>query len=286
MSRQQFVKVEPGIRVRVVIDDFTDPWRPAETVLMLHGMGQNLEAWRGWVPYLARNYRVVRFDTRGFGKSTPPPEDAVWSTERLVADIDAVMDFVGCSSAHFVGAQSGGSLVFAFAARRPERVRSIVAVTPMVVGTPAVPGWLKQIETEGIQAWARATMAGRLGSGATKEQVDYWADNVQGKTPLSTLRGYLRWAPQVDVRPDLAHIKCRTLVMTTAGSNLRSVESVKASLEKLQNAELMVIEGDAWAPAAAYPDVCGPAAARFLASQCSEKTGHGSACAPSASARA
>ena len=261
---RQYLEVEPGIRLRVAIDDYSDPWQRAETVLMVHGMGQNLEAWRGWVPYLARNFRVVRFDTRGFGESTPPPEAAPWSTERLLADMEAVMDFVGCPAVHLVGAQSGGSLVIALAARRPERVQSLIAVTPMVVGTPAVPGWLKQIEAEGIQAWARATMAGRLGSGASREQVDYWVTNIQGKTPLSTLRGYLRWAPQVDVRPELAQIKCRSLIMTTTGNNLKSVDSVKAWQEKLPDSKLMVIQGDAWAPAAAYPDICGPAAARFL----------------------
>lgn len=267
MTDEQWLEVEPGIRLHVAIDDYSDPWQRAETVLMVHGMGQNLEAWRGWVPYLARNFRVVRFDTRGFGESTPPPEAARWSTERLLADIEAVMDFVGCRTAHLVGAQSGGTVVLALAARRPERVQSLIAVTPMVIGTPAVPGWLKQIESEGIQAWARATMAGRLGSGASKEQVEYWTKNIQGKTPIPTLRGYLRWAPSVDIRSELEHIKCRSLIMTTTGSNLRSVDSVKAWQEKLPNSKLMVIEGDAWAPAAAYPDICGPAAARFLLNQ-------------------
>ena len=268
--RRAFIDVEPGVRLRVAIDDFTDPWKAAETVVMAHGMGQNLEAWRGWVPYLARDFRVVRFDTRGFGESPPPPEGAVWSTDRLLADIDAVMDFAGCSGAHVVGAQSGGALALAMAARRPERVRSVIAVTPMVVGTPAIPGWLKQIESEGIQAWARATMAGRLGSDASTAQVEYWADNMQGKTPLSTLRGYLTWAPHVDIRPELAQIRCPTLVMTTAGSGLRSVDSVREWQEKLARSELMVIDGDAWAPAAAYPDICGPAAARFLSNGVTE----------------
>ena len=264
MTDKQWLEVEPGIRLHVVIDDFSDPWRRPETVLMVHGMGQNLEAWRGWVPHLARNFRVVRFDLRGFGKSMPMAETARWSMDRLLGDIEAVMDFAGCSAAHLVGSQSGGSMVLTLAARRPTRVQSVIAITPMIVGTAEVPKWLKQIESESVPAWARATMAGRLGSGASRAQVDYWAKNIQGKTPLSTLRGYLRWAPQVDVRPELAQIKCRSLIMTTTGNNLKSVDSVKAWQEKLPDSKLMVIEGDAWAPAAAYPDICGPAAARFL----------------------
>jgi len=41
---------------------------------------------------------------------------------------------------------------------------------------------------------------------------------------------------------------------------------VKAWQEKMCNAQLMVIEGDAWHPAGAYPDICGPAALQFLQS--------------------
>lgn len=267
MTDEHWLEVESGIRLHVAIDDFTDPWRRAESVLMVHSMGQNLEAWRGWVPHLARNFRVVRFDVRGFGQSTPIAETARWSMERLLADIEAVMGFAGCAAAHLVGSQSGGSTVLALAARRPARVQSVIAVTPMITGTPDVSKWLQQIESEGVLEWAHTTMAGRLGSGASREQVDYWANNIQGKTPLSTLRSYLRWVPTVDIRPELEWIKCRSLIMTTTGSKLRSVDAVKAWQEKLPNSKLMVIEGDAWQPAGAYPDLCGPAAARFLLNQ-------------------
>ena len=53
------------------VDDFTDPWRRPQTVLLLHGNAESGLAWYGWVPTLARRYRVVRPDMRGFGASTP-----------------------------------------------------------------------------------------------------------------------------------------------------------------------------------------------------------------------
>ena len=263
-QHEQRVEVEPGIWLHVVTDDFTDPWRRAETVLMIHSMGQNLDAWRGWVPHLARHFRVVRFDVRGFGKSTPIAENARWSLERLHADVEAVMDCVGCASAHLIGSQSGGSVALTLAARNPARVRSVVAVAPMITGTPDVSQWLKQIESEGVLAWARSTMAGRLGLNAPAEQVEYWARHIQGNTPVSTLRGYLPWVPGVDIRPELRRVQSRTLVMTTTGSHLRPVESVRAWQEKMYNAKLMIVDGDAWHPAGAYPDVCGPVAANFM----------------------
>lgn len=264
MRDEQWLEVEHGVRLHVVIDDFTDPWRTPETVVMVHSMGQNLEAWRGWVPHLARHFRVVRYDVRGFGLSTPMPATASWSMEALLDDVEAVMVHAGCASAHVIGSQSGGSVALTLAARRPACVRSVVAVAPMITGTPDVSRWLKQIETGGVLAWARETMAGRLGSQATPEQVDYWARNIQGNTPVSTLRGYLPWVPGVDIRPELAQVRCPVLVITTTGSHLRPLDGVKAWQEKMPNSRLLVIEDDSWHPAGAYPDVCGPAAAKFL----------------------
>jgi 3-oxoadipate enol-lactonase len=49
-------------------DDFTDPWSQAETVILHHGNAQNARLWYAWVPLLARDYRVIRVDARGFGR--------------------------------------------------------------------------------------------------------------------------------------------------------------------------------------------------------------------------
>ena len=51
------------------IDDFTDPWKPAPTVLLQHGYARNSGFWFSWVPYLARFYRIARMDLRGHGES-------------------------------------------------------------------------------------------------------------------------------------------------------------------------------------------------------------------------
>ena len=67
-------KVTSDLDMFYRIDDFADPWRSHETVLMLHGNAESSSAWFAWVPTLAREYRVVRPDMRGFGDSTPMRE--------------------------------------------------------------------------------------------------------------------------------------------------------------------------------------------------------------------
>jgi pimeloyl-ACP methyl ester carboxylesterase len=264
MTSHRFA-VEPGVELNIEIDDYTDPWSQPATVLMVHGLAESTAAWRGWVPHLARHYRVARVDLRGFGKSTPMRAEYAWSMERLLDDLAAVIACLGCKKVHLVGAKSGGSMVLTAAARMPQLVHSVIAVTPPVIAAAGTNDWLKQIETEGIAAWAKTTMAGRLGSRASAQEIDYWIHNIQGQTPLSTLQGYLRWVPGLDIRDEVQQIKCPSLVITTIGSGLRTVDSVKAWQQKLAQSELMVIDGDAWHAAGAYPDICAQAAVEFLA---------------------
>src|SRR5580704_11974642 len=149
----------PGLDMHYAVDDFTDPWRTPETVLMLHGNAESGQAWYGWVPTLARHYRVVRPDMRGFGRSTPMPRDYAWTLDGLIDDFCRLMDRLETPRFHLVGAKIGGTIARAFAARRPERVMTLT-----VVGTPPpmregakerVPELVHAFETQGVEPWAR-----------------------------------------------------------------------------------------------------------------------------------
>jgi len=58
-----------GLKLAYYVDDFTDPWRKPDTLLLLHAAMGNSQRWFQWVPRLARQYRVVRFDLRGHGNT-------------------------------------------------------------------------------------------------------------------------------------------------------------------------------------------------------------------------
>ena len=57
------------IDIEFDVADYTDPWADGEpqTILFHHGFCRNLDFWSGWVPELARHYRVLRFNSRGCG---------------------------------------------------------------------------------------------------------------------------------------------------------------------------------------------------------------------------
>ncbi len=256
-----------GCKLYYTVDDYTDPWRAAPTVLFVHGLAESGEAWRAWVPHFARRYRVVRVDLRGFGRSTPMPADFAWTMQILIDDLCALIRHLGCHRVHLVGAKSGGSMALKLAADHPRLVATLVGVTPPVTSAAGVPAWIEHIDRHGLHDWARHTMQGRLGSNASQAEIDWWVDNLQSKTPLSTMQGYLRWVPSLDIRADVANIVCPTLIITTTGSGLRTLDSVKAWQQRIERSELLVLEGDAWHAAGAYPDRCAQAALDFIGRQ-------------------
>ena len=258
------LKRPDGCNIFYTVDDCTDPWRKPETMLFVHGLAESGEAWRAWVPHFMRHYRVVRIDLRGFGRSTPMPAEHEWSMDELLDDIEALIKHLGCTRVHLVGAKSGGSMALAMAAHRPALVQTLIGVTPPVLPAAGVDDWVRHINSKGVLDWARHTMQGRLGSAASQAEIDWWVNNLQGKTPLSTLQGYLRWVPKLDIREDVKRITCPTLIITTTGSGLRSVDGVKAWVSQVKTAELLVLDGDAWHAAGAYPDRCAQAALEFL----------------------
>ena len=79
-------KASDGLGIAYALDDYTDPWRPADTVILVHAaMGSSIRFY-AWVPQLARDFRVARIDMRGHG-ATPLPGPDQLSVARLARDV-------------------------------------------------------------------------------------------------------------------------------------------------------------------------------------------------------
>ncbi|NUW41955.1 alpha/beta fold hydrolase [Nonomuraea rhodomycinica] len=99
-------------------------------VLVLAGFPMTAGPFAALAQTLADHHTVVTFDPRGMGRS-PADDPGQGSTpERRADDVAAVLDAIGADDADFLGSSGGGITGLALAARRPERVRVLVAHEP------------------------------------------------------------------------------------------------------------------------------------------------------------
>jgi pimeloyl-ACP methyl ester carboxylesterase len=255
------LSVKPDAEINCLVDGFTDPWGEPETVLLVHGLAESSAVWWAWMPHLVRCWRVARIDQRGFGKSTPMPEDFKWSVDVLADDIGQVIREISPKGVHLVGAKIAGPVVIRAARRHPELIKTLSLIGVPVQG-PKEAEWLATVEKEGVRAWAAATMDARL-AGMSRAMKDWWID-LMAATPRSTMLGFLRFVSRIDVRDDLPRLRCPVLVVTS-DSPRRPVASVAEWQKKIPNARLVTVAGDGYHAAATEPDACAGAVAAFIA---------------------
>ncbi|WP_299400338.1 prolyl aminopeptidase [Pelagibius sp.] len=73
-----------------------------------------------------RHYRIVVFDQRGAGRSTPLGELTDNTTQHLIADIERLRDHLGIMRWHVFGGSWGSTLSLAYAQAHPERVSALI----------------------------------------------------------------------------------------------------------------------------------------------------------------
>src|SRR5512135_2838418 len=150
----QMFTASDGLALAYYVDDFTDPWKKAPTLLLLHAAMGSARRYFAWVPYLARDWHVVRLDLRGHGKSQVPPAEQPLTLDRLVGDVVELLDHLGVERAHIVGNSAGGYLGQQLAMNAPERVRSLALYgsTPGLKNSQA-PSWVPQIAAKGLRGF-------------------------------------------------------------------------------------------------------------------------------------
>lgn len=99
-------------------------------VLLLHGFPENGGMWDGVVPVLhAAGLRTVAPDQRGYSPGARPADVADYSMRHLVADAVGLLDALELGPVHVLGHDWGAAVGWHLAARHPDRVSTLTAVS-------------------------------------------------------------------------------------------------------------------------------------------------------------
>ena len=263
MTEARRFTTSDGLTLAYYIDDFTDPWTEAPTLLLLHAAMGSARRYFAWVPHLCRNWRVVRLDLRGHGNSPVPPAEQPLLLDRLVADVAELLDHLGVASAHVVGNSAGGYLGQQLAMTRPDRVRSLCLFgsTPGLKNSQA-PSWIPQIQAKGMRGFLAETVRDRLPHNADPGLVEWFLDEAARNDPAYIARFVLLMA-SYDWSGEVAHIRCPTLVVIPGAETVGSVANYEP-FRKLADVETRIYEGLPHNICDAVPDRCAEDVRDFL----------------------
>jgi pimeloyl-ACP methyl ester carboxylesterase len=249
------IRAMPSIQSRGYIthyedDDFTDPWRPGETILIQHGFGRNSQFWYRWVPELAGEFRVVRRDLRGHGGSDDGGE-AGWTFESLVDDLAAFIDEVSPGPTHLVAESTGGMLAVGLSARYPSKLRSLtLCACPTTINAHAQrffagdhASWQEALAELGSEGWARWLLSQPGTFPSSEPRQIEWAIRQFGRASPSAMVEYSRIISATDVAPLLPQIRVPALVLAPTRSAATSMEAQQRMAGSIPDAVLVPIDG-------------------------------------------
>ena len=102
-----------------------------ELIVLIHGNGGDCRHWDGQFEDFAKSHKVLRYDVRGYGKSSLPVKGVRYSDHD---DLKALLQYLGISKAHVAGFSMGCGFAVDFVLAYPEMSNSLIAIGPWAVG--------------------------------------------------------------------------------------------------------------------------------------------------------
>jgi 3-oxoadipate enol-lactonase len=203
-----------AVQVHAVVEGPDD----APVLLLSNSLGADLTMWDPQVPGLTERFRVVRYDTRGHGRSPVPDGDS--TLDDLADDVVALLDRLDVPAAHVVGLSIGGMAALRLAVREPARVTTL-AVLCSSAHTGNEQSWrdrARTVRAEGTGAIADAVISRWLTPGFAAAHPDLVARlrTVFAGHPDEGYASCCAAIAGMDLRGDLSRVTAPTLVVSGA----------------------------------------------------------------------
>ncbi len=267
MTQTRTFASRDGMKIAYYVDDFTDPWTRPDTVLLLHAAMGNAQRWFGWVPPLARRFRVVRMELRGHGASQKPDPEQDFSLALLVGDVLELLDLLGVSSAHIVGNSAGGYVSQQLAIHHPNRVKTLALYgsTPGLKNSHAAT-WIPKVQERGLRKFLADTIDERFDPTADPGLVQWFLDQAGANDPAFIARFVLHMTTH-EFMEDTARIACPTLIVAAGREQIGHASAYGEMHKRIKGSELKLYDTAGHNICDGYADRCVADLLAFLVKQ-------------------
>ena len=200
-------------------------------VVFVHEFAGDCRSWQPQVRFLARRYRCIAFNARGYPPSDVPDDPKAYSQDQAADDIRGLLDALGIKKAHICGLSMGGYATLHFGLSYPERALSLVVAG---AGYGAEPE-----RAEAFRAESVLTAAAFAAEGAAKVAERYAVGPARVQFQNKNPRGWAEFAEALASHSSLG-----------SALTMRGVQAERPSLYALTDAlatmsvPVLVLAGD------------------------------------------
>ena len=198
-------------------------------LVCIHGGWQDSDAWQQQVDRFAGEYRVIRMDIRGHGK-TGATEMRRYSIGQFTDDLERLLDHLDVEDPILSGISIGGMIVQTYLDRHPEGARAAVIsgpvqsmppvdlppqIKPFMSPLPAISGMVSTVGTRTTFQWLLASIRATVGDTWLTVDPDVRAEALETIGEISPdeytkiFRALYEFVP-----PELSHVETPTLVVS------------------------------------------------------------------------
>jgi len=222
-----------------------------DALVLIHGNFGDNRHWDEQFEALAKNLKVIRYDVRGYGKSSLPVEGESYSNHD---DLKALLEHLGISKVHVCGLSMGSGIAVDFALAYPEVCESLIPIGPWAFG------YNSPVTVELFEVFGKISSV--LKESGTKAAANCWSDSPFWKSTFKDEQVFERFReisydysfwnfsnqdPVIFVDPPAAQqldkLSLPTLIITAEYDVEACKEIANLMEQKIPNAKKIVIAG-------------------------------------------
>ena len=218
-------------------------------VVLIHGLGLNMDVWQWQLDALLQHYTVLRYDLLGHGDSIKPK--GAYTMPQMVDQLHQLMDDQGHQQCAVIGFSLGGLIAKAFTLAHPDRVSALVVMNSAYARTDE--------QRAGIMFRVEQSRADGPGTTVSDALVRWFSSGFIENNP-SIIEKVRQWvlANDTQVYPELylllanadigldeaiSTIKCPTLIFTGEEDYGNSAEMAERMCAKIPGSKLAILQG-------------------------------------------
>jgi 3-oxoadipate enol-lactonase len=217
----------------------------APLLILSNSLGTDLTMWEPQMAALTREFRVLRYDTRGHGASqvTSGP----YTIAQLGTDVTALLDHLGLKRGHFCGVSMGGMTGMWLGVHAPDRLRRLVLANT-AARIPSAETWnarIERVNADGMQAIVDAVLARWFTPRFMADEPATLA-KIRATLQATPAAGYVACCAAVrdqDQRDAIHDIAARTLVIAGTHDVATPPADSRYLAERIPGARMVELDG-------------------------------------------